>query len=91
VKHFTYFDGKVQSLEIRAASGRATVGVIEPGRYTFSTSSVEQIVLVEGAMKVRLPGRDWQLFQKGGELVVPPGVSFEIDAPADVSYICYYR
>ena len=91
MKHFTYFDGKVQSLEIRAASVRATVGVIEPGRYTFSTSSEEHIVLVEGAMKVKLPGSDWQLIQKGSELVVPRDVSFDIEAPADVSYICYYR
>jgi uncharacterized protein YaiE (UPF0345 family) len=92
MKHSVYFEGKVQSLEVRAAGGRATVGVIEPGRYNFSTSSEEHIVLVEGSMKVRLPGKDWREISKGGpELVVPKDASFDIEAPADVAYICYYR
>ena len=91
MKHSTYFEGKVQSLEVQAPGGRATVGVIETGNYTFSTSSEEHIVLIEGTMKVKLPGSDWRNVQKGRELVVQPGVSFEIDARADVAYICYYR
>jgi len=91
MKHSTYFDGNVQSLEVHTPAGRATVGVIEPGRYTFSTSSEEHIVLIEGTMKVKIPGSDWEKVQKGRELVVPPDASFEIDAEADVAYICYYR
>jgi len=91
MKHSTYFEGKVQSLEVQTPAGRATVGVIEPGRYTFSTSSEEHIVLIEGTMKVKLPGGDWQNVQKGRELVVQRDVSFDIDAGADVAYICYYR
>jgi uncharacterized protein YaiE (UPF0345 family) len=39
IKHSTYFDGKVQSLGINTEQGYATVGVIEPGKYTFSTTS----------------------------------------------------
>jgi purine/pyrimidine-nucleoside phosphorylase len=91
MKHSTYFEGKVQSLEVQTPAGRATVGVIEPGRYTFTTSSEEHIVLIAGAMRVKLPAGIWQTIQKGGELVVPPGVSFDIDAEADVAYICSYR
>jgi purine/pyrimidine-nucleoside phosphorylase len=91
MKHSTYFDGKVQSLEMQSPSGRATVGVIEPGKYTFSTSSEEHIVLVEGRIKVKLPGGEWQDLQQGREVVVQSGVSFDIDAPVDAAYICYYR
>jgi uncharacterized protein YaiE (UPF0345 family) len=91
MKHSTYFEGKVQSLEIHAPSGRATVGVMEPGQYTFSTSAEEHIVIVEGAMRVKLPGGNWQSIEKGRELVVPKDSSFDIDAKADVAYICYYR
>ena len=91
MKHSTYFEGKVQSLEVQTPGGRATVGVIEPGQYTFSTSSEEHIILIEGAMRAKLPRGDWQSLQKGGELVVPRDVSFDIDAGADVAYICYYR
>ena len=92
MKHSVYFDGKVQSLEIHTPGGRATVGVIEPGTFAFSTSSEEHIIVIEGSMKVRLPGRDWQEVRKGGsELVVPRGASFDIDARSDVAYICSYR
>jgi uncharacterized protein YaiE (UPF0345 family) len=90
VKHSVYFDGKVQSLELATAKGRATVGVIEPGQYQFSTSSEERITVIEGLMKTRLPGAGWQELGQGEELVVPKGVSFDIDAPAFVAYICYY-
>jgi len=70
--------------------GGATVGVIEPGSYTFSTDSEEHMTIVAGSMKVRLPGGDWQQFAKNETFVVPPQASFEIEAAADVAYICSY-
>jgi len=91
MKHFTYFDGRVQSLELAAPDGRATVGVIQPGEYSFSTSSEEHITVVEGSMQLKLPGGDWRRIEKGSELVVERGVSFGVKAEADVAYICYYR
>ena len=39
MKHNSYFEGKVQSLALREHDGPATIGVIEPGSYSFSTSS----------------------------------------------------
>ncbi len=91
MKHSVYFEGKVQSLGVNTTSGFATVGVIEPGAYTFSTSSEEHSVLVEGTLRVKLPGEDWKVFPKGQEIVVSSGVSFDIEAQADVAYVCYYR
>ena len=92
MKHSTYFDGNVQSLEVHTPAGRATVGVIEPGRYTFSTSSEEHIVLIEGSMKVKLPGggakRVWALL--ADETNTPHLVVVD-HQEADVAYICYYR
>ncbi len=52
MKHNLYFEGKVQSLEINTPEGYATVGVIEPGKYTFSTDSEEHLFIVAGSMKV---------------------------------------
>ena len=80
MKHSVYFEGKVQSLGVNTTNGFATVGVIEPGMYTFSTSSEEHIVLIEGTLRVRLPGQDWKVFSKGQEIVVQPNVSFDIEA-----------
>jgi hypothetical protein len=91
MKHSVYFDGKVQSLGVNTANGFATVGVIEPGAYTFSTSSEERIVLIEGTLRVKLPEEDWKSYSRGEEIVVRPKVSFDIEARADVAYICHYR
>jgi uncharacterized protein YaiE (UPF0345 family) len=91
MKHSVYFDGKVQSLGVNTPDGFATVGVIEPGKYTFSTSSEERIVLTEGTLRVRLPGEEWKVFFKGQEVTVRPNVSFDVEAAADVAYICHYR
>ena len=90
MKHSVYFDGKVQSLELSTSKGRATVGVIEPGQYQFSTSSEEHITVVEGRMKTRLPGAAWRELGPGEKLVVPKGLAFDIDAAGFVAYICYY-
>jgi uncharacterized protein YaiE (UPF0345 family) len=91
MKHSVYFAGKVQSLGVNTASGFATVGVIEPGTYGFSTSSEERLLVIEGTLRARLPGEDWKEFARGGEILVPAGVSFDVRAEADVAYICYYR
>jgi len=90
MKHNSYFEGEVQSLALNAPEGRATVGVIEPGSYTFSTDSEEHMTIVAGSMKVRLPEGDWQQFAKNETFIVPPQASFDIEAAADVVYICYY-
>jgi purine/pyrimidine-nucleoside phosphorylase len=91
IKHNTYFNGKVQSLGINTAQGYATLGVMEPGTYTFSTTSEEHMVVIEGSMKVRLPGEDWQDIVKNEKITVAKDTSFDIDAVIEVGYICYYK
>lgn len=91
MKHNSYFEGKVQSLGLTLPEGYATVGVIEPGQYTFSTDSEEQLTIIAGSMKVKLPGGSWQQVSRNDTFVVPPRASFDIDAPAEVAYICYYK
>ena len=91
IKHNTYFDGKVQSMGFNTDQGYATLGVMESGKYTFSTSSEEHMVIVEGSMKVKLPGKEWQEFGKNEKFVVPKDKSFDIDAATEVGYICYYK
>jgi purine/pyrimidine-nucleoside phosphorylase len=91
MKHNTYFEGKVQSLGINTAEGYATVGVMEAGKYTFKTDCEERMTIIAGSMNVKMPGGSWrQMFEKD-LFIVPPNVSFDIDAPAEVAYICYYK
>lgn len=91
MKHSSYFEGKVQSLGINTPQGFATVGVIEPGTYTFSTSKEETMVVVEGSLDYCLPQKKWETAKKGERFIVPAGLSFDCKAVADVAYICYYK
>ena len=91
MKHNFYFEGKVQSLAINTSEGRATVGVIEPGRYPFGTDTEEHMRVLVGVLKAKLPGGDWQEYAEGESFVVAPNVKFEVEAVADVAYICHYK
>jgi purine/pyrimidine-nucleoside phosphorylase len=81
----------VQSLAVDAPDGYATVGVIEPGQYTFSTDSQETMLIIAGTLQVKLPGKEWQLAGTDDTFVVAAGHSFEVKAEADVAYICHYK
>ena len=91
MKHNVYFEGKVQSLGLTTTEGSATVGVISPGKFTFSTSTEERMVVTSGILKVKLPGKDWVPMNKNTEFIVPAKASFDVEADSDVSYICYYK
>jgi len=56
--HNVYFEGKVQSLSLSTEQGRATVGVITPGKYAFKTSTQERMVVISGNLhKCFIPSR----------------------------------
>ena len=50
-----YFDGKVKSIGFTSSStGRASVGVMAEGEYTFGTAQPEEMTVVSGALNVRV-------------------------------------
>lgn len=86
-----YFDGNVISIAFNSEDGPATVGVMAPGTYEFFTSSKEKMVVVSGALTVRLPGSDQdQTFEAGSSFGVESGVSFGVKVVSDTSYLCIY-
>jgi len=91
MKHNSYFEGKVQSLAVGTPDGPATVGVIEPGKYSFGTDCEEHMHVVSGTLKAKLPNGDWKSYGKGQFFVVPAKVKFEVEADSDVAYLCYYK
>jgi hypothetical protein len=91
MKHNSYFAGQVQSLALVTNNGPATVGVIEPGKYSFGTDGIEHMHIVAGTLKAKLPGGDWQSYGQGKFFIVPQGVKFEVEAVGDVAYLCYYK
>ena len=90
VSHNVYFEGKVQSLGLETAKGKATLGVMKKGTYTFSTSSPEKMVVIAGVMDVKLPGESFKKYAEQEEFDVVAGTSFDVVCDADVAYLCYY-
>ena len=86
-----YFEEKVKSLGYDSAEGKSTVGVMEPGDYEFGTSSHEEMIVVEGELKVIFAGTTRQLsFKNGDKFEVEANSSFKVTAVGQTSYLCKY-
>jgi len=87
-----YFGGDVKSIEFEGASGRATVGVMAPGTYEFSTSTVEVMTVVDGVLSVRLPGATSAREVRAGEsFEVGAKETFHLVVSVPTAYHCLYR
>lgn len=91
IKINEYFDGNVKSMAISAIEGRATVGVMVPGKYEFGTSTEEKMEVIEGEMHITLPGHEKKTYKKGQYFVVPANIKFGVEIDRDTAYICYYK
>lgn len=87
-----YFDGKVKSIGFDSAStGRASVGVMAEGEYTFGTGQAEEMTVVSGSLKVLLPGEaEWKHFEPGQVFNVLGHSEFHLQVAEPSSYLCRY-
>ncbi len=87
-----YFAGKVKSIGFDSSSiGRASVGVMEAGEYTFTTALPEEMTVLNGALRVLLPGsHDWQVFMPGEVFFVPAKSEFILQVAEASAYLCKY-
>lgn len=86
-----YFDGKVASIAFAGEQLPATVGVMAPGEYEFSTSKDEVMTVISGALTVMLPGANgWQTFSRGQHFPVPANSKFQLQVAVDTAYLCTY-
>ncbi|MCO6504674.1 MAG: pyrimidine/purine nucleoside phosphorylase [Snodgrassella sp.] len=86
-----YFDGKVISISMKTATLPATVGVMQPGDYTFSTERLETMKVISGALSVLLPGsNDWRIYHENEEFEVAAGEKFAVKVLQDTAYFCTY-
>jgi len=89
--HNTYFDGDVQSLGFEPDGARATVGVIQPGTFSFDTAAPERMTVVAGTLEVRLAGEGgWSTHAQGTVFEVPGESSFEVRATTPAAYLCEF-
>ncbi|MDO6707862.1 MULTISPECIES: pyrimidine/purine nucleoside phosphorylase [unclassified Photobacterium] len=86
-----YFDGNVKSIGFESQGDRSSVGVMQPGVYTFSTAAPERMTVVKGAISVKLPGHvDWETYNAGDDFEVPGDASFEVQIQVTTAYLCDY-
>lgn len=87
-----YFEGTVKSLGFNNAEGKATVGVMEPGEYTFGTSTVEYMTVISGSIDVQQPNEtEWNTYKKGETFVVAKDVKFKVKMTEQTAYYCRYE
>ncbi|MBN1196323.1 MAG: DUF1255 family protein [Candidatus Aminicenantes bacterium] len=91
IRHNTYFDGRVMSLGPEMETDRFTVGVMEPGEFTFGTTSIEIMEVITGAMDVALPDGSRRMVGRHESFTVPAGVEFHVSISVPTAYLCSYR
>lgn len=86
-----YFDGTVKSLGYTSATGKSTIGVMEPGEYEFNTSDKETMNVVEGELIALLPGEEeWKSYKTGTFFKVGANTSFKVKSVGQTAYLCQY-
>ena len=86
-----YFDGQVKSIGFIDSHGKATVGVMAAGEYTFNTGSPEVMVVIRGALTVQLADQDvWTTYSSGDRFDVPGNSSFRLQVKESTAYLCEY-
>jgi len=87
-----YFDGNVKSIAFSTAECPATIGVMAGGQYTFGTSSIEYMTVTSGELWVMMPGEtEWKSYKPFETFIVPKGLSFNVKADSDTTYLCLYK
>jgi purine/pyrimidine-nucleoside phosphorylase len=90
LKHNTYFDGGVQSVEFERLGRRTTVGVVAPGEYHFTTNAPERMTVVSGELLVRAGTNEFRIYPVGTAFEIPAKTGFDIKANLPAAYLCEF-
>jgi uncharacterized protein YaiE (UPF0345 family) len=87
-----YFDGKVVSRTIFLENGdKQTLGVMQPGEYTFDTGLAEIMEMMSGDLEVKLPGEsEFKKLNTPESFNVPANASFDLKVHSVTDYCCSY-
>ncbi len=85
-----YFDGGVKSLGFEQ-DGKKTVGVMQPGSYSFGTDTHETMTVISGSLRIQFPGTDsWQDFGPGSSFEIDAKQNFGVEVSVPSAYLCEY-
>ena len=87
-----YFDGGVTSRTVLFADGSMkTLGMMQPGEYSFNTDKKEIMDIQTGEVEVLLPGEEeWKRFATGETFEIKANASFQIKAVSLTDYCCSF-
>jgi len=87
-----YFDGKVVSRTIFLADGeKQTLGVMQPGEYTFDTNEEEIMEMMSGELEIKLPSEsEFRKLNTPESFNVPANSTFDLKIKTVTDYCCSY-
>jgi hypothetical protein len=87
-----YFDGGVTSRTVLFPDGsKKTLGIMQPGEYTFDTAAAERMEILAGELTVLLPGeQEWRTVRGGEAFEVPANAAFQLKVRTLADYCCSF-
>lgn len=87
-----YFNGAVASRTILFADGtKKTLGIMQPGEYTFNTGVAEIMEILAGDLQYRVgEAGDWMSIKGGESFQVPANSSFTMKVSSVSDYCCSF-
>jgi uncharacterized protein YaiE (UPF0345 family) len=91
LKHNSYFEGQVQSIEYERNGRRATAGVIAPGEFQFNTQAPERMTVTSGELSMRRANQtEFTRYPAGTSFEVAGASSFAVRAELPTAYLCEF-
>jgi uncharacterized protein YaiE (UPF0345 family) len=86
-----YFNGGVTSRTVIFEDGsKKTLGIAQPGEYTFNTDAAELMEILSGELEVQIADGHWGVVQGGESFVVHANSSFTMKVKTVTDYCCSF-
>lgn len=86
-----YFEDHVVSVGFENNDGTQSVGVMQPGTYTFATSQHETMTVITGSLTIKRDSdAEFVVFSAGSQFEVPTHQEFEVQVQTPTAYLCHY-
>ncbi len=87
-----FFNGGVVSRTVIFPDGtKKTLGIMQPGEYTFNTGAAEIMEILSGELDLKFPGSDlWDRIGGGESFNVPANSAFTMRVLSLTDYCCSF-
>jgi hypothetical protein len=87
-----YFDGGVTSRTVLLPNGeKKTLGIMQPGEYTFNTTGAELMEVLAGELELQIAGESgWRTVVGSEAFEVPANSSFTMKVTKLADYCCSF-